>query len=84
MVYNVYAIRDYKAGFLSPIIEQSEAVAIRNFENACSNKDTMIYKFPNDFALYALGTYDTDKGLLQPDATITLIVSASDFRKEEE
>lgn len=84
MIYNIYAIRDFKTGFLSPITEQSEVTAIRNFEYACSKDDNLMNHFPNDFSLYEIGSYDSDTGLLQAVPVIRLVASASDFVNKKE
>ncbi|QXN75136.1 nonstructural protein [Microvirus mar30] len=82
MKYNLYAIRDFKTTFMSPIIEQSNASAIRNFNHAYLNKDSVMHTHPEDFALYLIGTYNAETGEIIP-CTVELIVSASDFTKGE-
>lgn len=64
MKYSVFAIRDFKTGFLSPVCEANEAAAVRNFEAACLKSDSLFFSHPEDYALYLIGEYDTDSGLL--------------------
>lgn len=65
MIKRVYALRDVKVGFLSPTIADSDALAIRDLESAClSGAAGLLATHAKDFALYYLGTYDTDSGYL--------------------
>lgn len=80
MMMKVFAIRDVKSGFLNPTVEMSDDIAVRNFEHAiqCTSKDSLFFTHASDYALYAIGEYDTDSGqilgfdvprlLLQADA----------------
>lgn len=64
MILNVYSIRDVKTGFLSPLFEMSDSVAVRNFEHAISTAsvDNLFFSHPSDYSFYALGTFDTESG----------------------
>lgn len=66
MIVNVYSIRDVKSGFLTPTFEMSDEVAIRNFTHgvSCAAGDSLFFTHAADFSLYAIGRFDTDKGLL--------------------
>lgn len=75
MIYPVFAIRDFKTGFLSPVCEANEASAVRNFEAACLKSDSLFFSHPEDYALFHLGSYDTDTGDMRP-AVPSEVVSA--------
>lgn len=65
MIYRVYSIRDRLTGFMSPVLEQSDMVAIRNFRMACDSqkRDMSIIAFnPSDFSLYHIADFDTESG----------------------
>lgn len=64
MKLNVYAIRDDRTGYLSPITDQNDATAIRNFEHAVMQKDSVYFTHAKDFTLCKIGEYDSDFGLL--------------------
>uniref|UniRef100_A0AAU8AYL0 Nonstructural protein n=1 Tax=Dulem virus 166 TaxID=3145643 RepID=A0AAU8AYL0_9VIRU len=66
MIYAIYAIRDAKVGFLSLTVEQNDAVALRNFEHAKLNAQSLMFSHPGDFDLYKLGNYNTDTGEIIP------------------
>lgn len=63
MVYIVTSIRDSKTGWLQPQIDINELSAARNFEHAVlNNTDSLFFSHPEDYSLYQLGTWDSDKG----------------------
>lgn len=75
MKFGVYSIRDFKTGFLAPTVEQNDAVAQRNFEHAVLNTEqSLFFSHPEDYALYRIGSYNSDDGKLKaclPEEIIT-------------
>ena len=64
---NVYTVKDIKSGlFAQPHFLPSDGVAIRSFAAACEDSNTELNKYPSDFSLYHIGTYDIEKGHIQP------------------
>lgn len=61
MTYPVFCIRDAKVGFTAPTIDQTESAAIRNFAFAINGDGVMNYA-PNDFDLFRIGEFDSEKG----------------------
>ena len=43
MKKNVYSILDVNVGYGMPVVQDNDAVAMRNFENACSDKSSIFY-----------------------------------------
>lgn len=76
MILNIYAIRDIHTGYLSPTFEVSDAVAIRNFEHAVCQGDSLLFSHPADYSLWRLGKFDTDTALFA-DNTPEHVVDAS-------
>lgn len=67
MIFNVYSIRDALTGFMTPVLEQNDAVAMRNFSLACSKQanDSSLMRFrPADYALYRIAQFNTDDGAM--------------------
>lgn len=61
----VYCLKDTKAGFLSPTLSDSDATAIRSFSLLVNDKrETLVAQCPEDFELYALGSFDSNTGIL--------------------
>lgn len=83
MKFNVYSIRDSKTGFLSPTFEVNDAVAMRNFEHAVENSDSVLFSHARDFDLYKIGTFDADTGKILPlELPINLCSGSSCLRGE--
>lgn len=66
MVYNLYSILDVNVGYQMPIVQDNDAVAMRNFENACIDKSSVFNTHSVDFSLWCIGTFDTDTGVVEP------------------
>ena len=67
MTYGVYSIFDSAAGvFTAPTIDISDASAIRAFQQAISNPDSLMNFKPEDFALYQIGRFEVESGSLVP------------------
>ena len=62
MIYGMYAIRDTKTGFLPPQCDLNDNSAIRNFEHACTDKNSLMYTHGSDYELYKIAEYDTESG----------------------
>lgn len=67
MILNVYAIHDDLSGFMTPVVDQNDAIAMRNFRMACDVSKTSVMSWrPSDFSLYRLGTFNSETGSLVP------------------
>lgn len=76
MKFGVYSIRDVRSGFLTPTIEMSDTVAVRNFSHAVMKGDSLLQSFSSEYDLYKIGDFDTDSGLITPITPIEFLVSA--------
>lgn len=65
MFKGLYCVRDYKVGYTAVITDENDAVALRGFKMALS-PDTIMYNNPKDFALFKVGTFDTETGKIEP------------------
>lgn len=65
MKYPVYCVRDLKVEFLSPMIYMNEAAAKRDFAYRINTGDTMYSFAPADYELYQIGTFDSEKGIIE-------------------
>lgn len=63
MKFGMYAIKDAKTGFMTPTVDQNDASALRNFEHAVNQPDSLLNSHSNDFALCKLASFDTDSGV---------------------
>lgn len=78
MIYNVYAMHDRCTGFLSPTLELNDDAALRHFEHALSQPVSDLFStHPEDFSLYCIGSYDTNKGSLDPLVPVVLVITGA-------
>ena len=78
MVYNVYSVLDVNVGYGVPVVQDNDAVAMRSFENGCSDHTSVWHTHPADFHLHCIGTFCTDNGELTA-CTPRKICSGTDF-----
>lgn len=64
MKMGMYAIRDAKTGYFAPTVEVNDFAAVRNFEHAVTNGDSLLFSHSDDFDLFKIGEYDSDSGLV--------------------
>lgn len=82
MIYGVYSIYDQAAGFFtSPTLDISDASAIRSFEQAMANPSSLMNFRPVDFAIYKVGTFDVETGLLEPFVPLACLKIGSDVKE---
>lgn len=77
MTFGIYAIRDVKVGFQSITVQPNDPVAARSFESTVINSDSILFTHAQDFALYRIGTWDSDTGRIQPEDLPVLILEAT-------
>ena len=65
MIKGLYCVRDYKVGYTAVLTDENDAVALRGFKMALT-PDTIMYNNPKDFALFKVGEFDTDTGIITP------------------
>jgi len=77
MLHNAYSIRDTVSEiFAAPFFVPSDGVAKRFLSELVVNPNSDIGKYPKDFMLYRVGTYDTETAKLTP-LPVELVCSAS-------
>lgn len=77
MKYPVFSYRDKLVGFGSPVVDQNDVSAVRGFSYAINNSDGIMNFQPDNFELYKIGVFDTDKGTIYALDIPELIVSGS-------
>lgn len=80
MIYRMYAIQDSLSGFLTPVLEQNDAVAMRNFRMACESQQSSLMHFrPSDFSLYHIADFDSSSGVLSPVVPLEIVCNGGSF-----
>lgn len=61
MILKVFTIRDIKAGaYLPPFLVKTTGLAHRSFQDAANNSDHDFNKYPSDYELFELGTFNDE------------------------
>lgn len=83
MELKIFAVKDIKAEtFNTPMFLRSKGEAIRGFSDQVTNvKDSTISKYPEDFYLYELGTYNSDTGKMSVLDLPLALHCALDFKQ---
>ncbi len=82
MILNAYAIFDSKAeAFNSPFFRPTRGQAIREFTEVCNDSASSINKYPEDFTLFHIGSYDDSTGLFTALPTPISLGLALEFVK---
>lgn len=77
MIQGIYSVKDLKAGaFAPPFFMPRDEAAIRAFGDAVQGGDTLMIRHPEDFALYCLGEFDDNLGLVAGLETPKLLATA--------
>lgn len=79
MKQNLYAVYDDKAqAYNAPFPLSADGLAIRAFRDACKDERTDLHKYPGDYRLYRIGTFDATTGVLE---TISPTILLTDNQK---
>lgn len=83
MTYKVLAVRDERTeSFGIPIFVRHVGEGTRSFIDEVNREDSQFAKHPEDFALYLVGTYGEETGLLVPCSVPERLVMARDIDRE--
>lgn len=67
MEKGIFAVLDTKSTiFSNPFVSINSAVALRDFRCASADSNSDIFRNPEDYALYRIGTYDDTLGIVTP------------------
>lgn len=87
MKLKTYSILDLKSGaYERPICFKMKGEAVRWFQHVASNEkpDNMLYTNAEDFVMYEIGEFDTERGELIPYKEPVVIGKAIEFRRPNE
>lgn len=85
MVLKVFSVYDSKVGlFMQPFFFSSNGQALRAWETTVNDPQTMFKRYPNDFTLYELGSFDETSGKFKELDSKVNLGSALDFVKGPE
>lgn len=78
MIFPMYSIRDIHTGFMSPMVDQNDNSAARNFAHAIIASDGVMHTHPSDFDLFKIGSFDSENGQLDLLWPVVHIMSGGD------
>ena len=82
MILNIFSILDSKAeAFMQPFYAQTKGLAVRSFTEALNDSKSIFYKYPSEFLLYEVGTFDDKDCSITMHSPIQLIGNGSEFQK---
>lgn len=77
----LFAIRDSKAGHYAPCFTKpSRGEAERDFVQLSRDPQSVVHKFPEDFDLYEMATYDQKTGKISAHDTPRHMLKAVDTK----
>lgn len=80
-----FTVFDSAAGmYLEPFFAPSIEFAIRGFREAVNTKDHQFNRFPEDFTLYHVGSFDQENGYFNAQDPRSLGVAITFVKKELE
>lgn len=79
MKLGIYSMRDRLTGYLQPSFDLNDAVALRNFEAAILQvrPGNLLHTNPEDYALYKLGDFDSDSGVITPMSPLQIATGSA-------
>lgn len=81
MELKMYSIRDSKGEiYMQPFFQKTHGEAERSFQQLANDEKTTVCKFPEDFDLYYLGTYDDQTGRMSSLDTPQHIIKAVNLK----
>lgn len=82
MKLKAFVIKDAINGFTTPDFKISEQVALRDFAYVVNQEKGLLAYKPEDYSLYCIGEYDTDKGQFKPMDKKLIVEAVSVISKE--
>lgn len=83
MIYGLYSIRDAKTGFMPPQLDMNGDSAIRNFEHAVLNPNSLFYTHASDYSLWHVADFDIETGQVIPLVPANHLVDAISLNRKE-
>lgn len=76
----LFSVHDSKASsYFPPTCYRSRGEALRAFETACKDSQSIFSQYPSDFTFVEIGHFDDESGILVPHSQPIILVNASDF-----
>lgn len=84
MILRAFSVHDIRADvFNVPFFKRSVGEAIRDFTELANDEQSFVAKYPSDYRLLVVGSYNDETGVLVAEQP-TNLGFASDFRKPKQ
>lgn len=81
----IFAVFDAKAAaFLDPIVTHNEATAVRMFGSAVADPRHDFGRFPEDYTLFHVGSFDSESGVIESAGGPRSVVLGSVLKASQE
>lgn len=81
----LFSVYDSKGeSYSAPFSERTHETARRAFMVAVRDKETPVGRFPDDFALFVVGSFDENTGVITPATAPTIIFTGTEAKREGE
>jgi len=78
MIKNLYSVYDTKSNsFCNPFVSQNDATALRDFTHVANDNSTEIGRYPADFALFRVASFDFESAVVKSEPTPVNLALAS-------
>lgn len=78
----LFSVYDTKAEMYSaPFSERTHETARRQFVTACKDRATPVGMYPDDYALFVVGSFDDSTGVVTPAASPTMIFTGTEAKR---
>lgn len=77
MMMRCYTVFDRKTlSYHLPYYAVNDSAAVRTLSDAVSDVNSLYGRHPNDFVLYCCGTFDDQKGAMEPSSPLLHVIDA--------
>ncbi|QGH72845.1 MAG: DNA binding protein [Microviridae sp. ctjyu33] len=82
MILKVFTVYDSKVeAFLPPFFMKSKGEAVRGFTEVCNDSKSNFFKYPEDYTLFEVGSFDDATGKFDLHKTLVSIGLGVEFKK---
>lgn len=84
MLTRAYSVYDNKALIYNrPFFEATDGAALRSFQELANDLNTSVGRYPTDFSLWWVGTYDDQTGQFVPTVPLTHVADATALVRQQ-
>jgi hypothetical protein len=78
MIRQIYAVYDLTANtYCNPFVMVNDETALREFATAANDPQSLLFKYPTEYALYRIASFDFDSGEVKPCLPTSLGIAAA-------